>query len=177
MARPTHARRGPRPSVARLRVRGFRSAHDVSLDPGGLCALVGEANSGKSNLLLAIRALLDPGAPGFAADDAAPRDGGRIEIDGTLVGSGELSLVARPPARAERAGAAPPAVAFLPGDLRSSTLLAPFGPDPAPALARFDGLVREALSAAAGRSAAGPAGSFLAALRPAGRSGCGASCC
>ena len=48
--------------LERLRVRGFRSALDVSFAPGRLCALVGEANAGKSNLLLAIRALLDPAA-------------------------------------------------------------------------------------------------------------------
>jgi hypothetical protein len=157
--------------LVRLRVRGFRSALDVSLAPCTLCALVGEANSGKSNLLLAIRALLDHGAPDFAADDAAPGSGGRIEIDGTLAGSGDLSLLVRPPASAERAGVATPAVAFLPGDLRSSTLLAPSGPGSEPALARFAEIVREALGAAGGRSAAGPAGSFLAALETCGALG------
>ena len=45
--------------VTRVEVSGFRSARDVALSPGPLCALVGEANAGKSNLLAAIRAVLE----------------------------------------------------------------------------------------------------------------------
>ena len=46
-----------------VRVRGYRSARDVQLRLGLVTALVGEARSGKSNLLWAIRTLLDPAAP------------------------------------------------------------------------------------------------------------------
>ena len=55
--------------IERLRVRGFRSVRDATLRPRAVCALVGEANAGKSNLLAAVRALLDPVAPALAADD------------------------------------------------------------------------------------------------------------
>ena len=72
-------------------IRGFRTAHDVAFSPGPLCALVGEANTGKSNLLLAVRALLDPGAPPFGADELAP-GAERIEIDGTLTDSRHITL-------------------------------------------------------------------------------------
>ena len=54
----THASFG----VTRVEVSGFRSARDVAFSPGPLCALVGEADAGKSNLLAAIRAVLDPAA-------------------------------------------------------------------------------------------------------------------
>ena len=46
-----------------VRVRDYRSARDVELELGAVTALVGEARSGKSNLLRAVRALLDPDAP------------------------------------------------------------------------------------------------------------------
>ncbi|HXH23720.1 MAG TPA: hypothetical protein VNI78_00640, partial [Vicinamibacterales bacterium] len=44
--------------LARLHVRGFRSIVDARLAPGRLCALVGEPQVGKSNLLAAVNALL-----------------------------------------------------------------------------------------------------------------------
>jgi predicted ATP-dependent endonuclease of OLD family len=47
--------------VVELVVRGYRTVLDVTLRPGPLTVLVGEANAGKSNLLAAIRHLLDPG--------------------------------------------------------------------------------------------------------------------
>lgn len=125
--------------LERLRVRGFRSAFDVSLEPGRLCALVGEANAGKSNLLLAIRALLDPTVRALGAEDAFAGSTGEIVIDGSLVGGGELSLTSRPPGVARFDGGARPPVAFLPGELRTGAVLAPAGgPDGAgtdPALA------------------------------------------
>ena len=44
-------------------MRAYRSARDVELELGPVTALVGEARSGKSSLLAAVRALLDPAAP------------------------------------------------------------------------------------------------------------------
>jgi len=38
----------------RVRIHGFRAARDVTFAPGPLCALVGEAASGKSTVLTAI---------------------------------------------------------------------------------------------------------------------------
>jgi energy-coupling factor transporter ATP-binding protein EcfA2 len=82
----------------RVGVRGFRSAVDVSFAPGRLCALIGEANAGKSNLLLAIRALLDPVAATLEAEDVLRGGDGRIVIEGSLAGGGELVVAATPPA-------------------------------------------------------------------------------
>ena len=48
----------PAGPLVSIRIRGFRSAHDVSFEPGQVTALVGEAGSGKSNLLVAIWKLL-----------------------------------------------------------------------------------------------------------------------
>jgi hypothetical protein len=100
--------------LAHVRVRSFRSARDVTFAPGALCALVGEANAGKSNLLAAIRALLDPGAPPLVPSDVAAGDG-PIEIEATLRDGHRLTL-------ADRSGA-PPVICF-PAALRSSTLVA-----------------------------------------------------
>lgn len=110
--------------LARLRVRGFRSAIDVTLEPGRLCALVGEANVGKSNLLVAIRALLDPATVMLDSDDVSVGGSGEIAIDATLVGGGELSLVWRPPGGSRRSAGQAPPLAFLPGDLRTGEVLA-----------------------------------------------------
>jgi predicted ATP-dependent endonuclease of OLD family len=52
----------PPVGLASVEVRGFRSARSVSFAPGAVSALVGEANAGKSNLIAAIRAALDPEA-------------------------------------------------------------------------------------------------------------------
>lgn len=154
--------------LERLRVRGFRSALDVSLAPGALCALVGEANAGKSNLLLAIRALLDPTAAHFEAADAAPGGDGQIAIVGTLVDGGEITLTAGPPGSPQRTGAPAPAVAFLPGELRTGVLLAPGGHSEggefARPYARFADVLAEQLGAGGDGSATGPAVSFVGAL-------------
>ncbi len=155
--------------LERLRVRGFRSALDVSLTPGPLCALIGEANAGKSNLLLAIHALLDPSAATrLTPADVAPASDGQIAIAGTLAGSGELTLTARPPAAPLHGGPSPPAVAFLPGELRTGAVLAPDGGDQdhsSPALTNFRRLLAEQLdSGVADGSATGPAVSFVDAL-------------
>ncbi len=48
--------------IVEFRVRGFHSIVDATLAPGRLCALVGEAQVGKSNLLAAVNALLDESA-------------------------------------------------------------------------------------------------------------------
>jgi AAA ATPase domain len=111
--------------LERVRVRGFRSALDVTLEPGRLCALVGEANAGKSNLLLAIRALLDPAAPALSAEDVSAGADGEIAIEGWLSGAGARSLAARPPGAPRLSGQQAPPVAFLAGELRTGDLLAP----------------------------------------------------
>ncbi len=149
-------------------MRGFRSARDASFAPGSLCALVGEANAGKSNLLAAIRALLDPGAPELLADDATAGGDGRIRIDGVLGDGRRVSIEAVPPrpSTADRAGAPP--VLFLPASLRSGPVLAPTshgGEAVARALELFEHAFAEQLgSERRARSATVPALSFLSAI-------------
>ena len=46
--------------LAEIRALNFRSARSVVLRPGPICAFIGEPGAGKSNLLFALRALLDP---------------------------------------------------------------------------------------------------------------------
>jgi hypothetical protein len=86
--------------IATVDVRGFRSALEVSFAPGPLCALVGEANVGKSNLLAAIRTALDPAGAPLTAGDATAGGDGSISI---RVGSSR----AISPARTHRIGRSP----------------------------------------------------------------------
>jgi hypothetical protein len=83
---------GTRVGITGAEVRGFRTARDVSFSIGSLCALVGEADAGKSNLLAAIRAVLDPAAAPVTARDAAEGSDGRISIRVTLADGGEAVL-------------------------------------------------------------------------------------
>jgi hypothetical protein len=110
--------------LVRVEVRGFRSAREIAFAPAGVCALVGEANAGKSNILVAIRALLDSGAPPIVRGDLTLGGDGRISIRGVLASGETLCVEAVPPgtARASRQGA--PAVLFLPASARASSLLA-----------------------------------------------------
>lgn len=85
---PTVASGDDRPSdrsrrIAQLRVRGFRSVVDARLAPGRMCALVGEAQVGKSNLLAAVNALLDESAY-LAPTDATTLAETPIQIEATL---------------------------------------------------------------------------------------------
>ncbi|HSE80644.1 MAG TPA: TOPRIM nucleotidyl transferase/hydrolase domain-containing protein [Gaiellaceae bacterium] len=109
-----------------VRVRAYRSARDVELRLGPVTALVGEARSGKSNLLRAVRALLDPEAPPLRREDL-PGRARTVTVEATLAGGGRIDLTATPPepARASRRGA-PPAL-FLPALHRSGPLLDPDG--------------------------------------------------
>jgi hypothetical protein len=116
---PEHVR------LAHVRVRGFRSVGDVAFSPGPVCALVGEAHAGKSNLLAAIRALLDPEATPLRDEDATRGGTGRIRIDGALT-NGRRLTVESPRSRAGGAArAAAPPVLFLPASLRAGAVLAP----------------------------------------------------
>jgi hypothetical protein len=149
----------------RVRVRGFRSVHDIALEPGRLCALVGEAQAGKSNLLAAIRTLLDPGAPPLSRDDVAGGGDGHIHIEGT-VGAQALSVKASPPepSIARREGAPP--VVFLPASERATTVVAP-GTRRASAehvLELFTRALAEPLGGAGGASGAAPALAFVDAI-------------
>ena len=109
--------------LSEVRVRGFRSLLDVTLRPGGVTALVGEASAGKSNLLAAFRALLDPGTAAPTVDDVSVEGDGRIHIEGVLAPSRRVSLSGSPPQLIASRDGAPP-VLFLPAALRSGRVVA-----------------------------------------------------
>jgi len=107
--------------VTRVEVSGFRSARSVAFSPGPLCALVGEANAGKSNLLAAIRAVLDPAAAPLTASDVT-RDGEReVSITLRLADGSTAALVGSPERNAVTVGANPPSVLFLPAEKRADS--------------------------------------------------------
>jgi predicted ATPase len=110
--------------IASVDVRGFRSARDVSFSPGPLCALVGEASAGKSNLLAAIRAVLDPAGASVTGADAAEGGDGRISIRVTLAGGREAVLEASPGHKKVVQHDAAPPVLFLSAEARAGPLLA-----------------------------------------------------
>ena len=131
--------------VTRLEVQGFRTARDVSFGLRSLCALVGEASAGKSNLLAAARAALDPATPRLTAADATEGGDGRISIHVTLAGKAEAVLEARPDHQeVTRSGEVPPAL-FLPADSRAGHV-APAGLADGPAVSAASELFRVALS-------------------------------
>ena len=104
-----------------VRVRAYRSARDVELALGPVTAFVGEARSGKSTLLRAIRTLLDPSAPP-GPEDVRGR-AGALTVEARLADGKRIELRARPPEepQARRRGAPP--VLFLPAAARSGPLL------------------------------------------------------
>ena len=132
----------PRFGITEVVVQGFRSARDVSFTPGQMCALVGEANAGKSNLLAAIRAVLDPAAAPLTAADAADDGGGPISIRVRLAGGAEVALGGSPGRHAINGPESLPPVLFLPAGARADAVLAAGKPDDAeaaPALKIFRG--------------------------------------
>jgi hypothetical protein len=116
------------PLLETLHVEGFRTLIDATLRPGRFCALVGEANAGKSNLLAAIRSVLDPEAAPLTPSDAALGGDGRIRIRGRLADGMEL-IVGSGAGLAAR-GSRLPTVLFLPAGLRSGPVITAPGSSP-----------------------------------------------
>jgi AAA ATPase domain len=106
-----------------ISIRGFRAAREVELRPGALCALVGEASSGKSTVLTAVWMLLEAAAPVPTGEDISHGEN-RVLVEGTSAGR-TIFLDARPPAtlNLNRDGA-PPTI-FFPAALRGTSLVAP----------------------------------------------------
>jgi hypothetical protein len=126
--------------IAGVEVRGFRSAREVSFSPGRVCALVGGANAGKSNLLAAIRAVLDPEAAPLTAADEAKGGDGEMSIRVKLAGGGEAALEGSRGRHALSGPAGLPPVLFLSADARAGAVLAagrPLGAEAALAVAVF----------------------------------------
>jgi predicted ATP-dependent endonuclease of OLD family len=120
--RPARCR--PSFGVAEVEVTGFRSARDVAFSPGPLCALVGEANAGKSNLLAAIRAVLDPAEAPLTPADVAEGGEGEASIRIRLADGSEAALEGRPGRNAVKGGATRPPMLFLPAEARAGAVLA-----------------------------------------------------
>lgn len=133
----------PRPDVrgiAELRVRGFRSIVDLTYAPGPLCALVGEARAGKSNLLAAANVLLDPSATLAAADETTLVE--RPIVLEAALQTGERLRIDASGSRISRTGEPPP-VLFLPAAERAASLVA--GEPADPLASRALGVLRAAL--------------------------------
>src|SRR3990170_3853455 len=126
--------------IVQLHVVGFRSVVDATLAPGRLCALVGEAQVGKSNLLAGINALLDEFAV-LEPTDATTLAESPILIDATLETGERLTLEASD-FEVSRTGEPPP-VLYLPASERAASLVAAEPDDPL--AERALGLFREAL--------------------------------
>ncbi len=146
----------PRFGISELRLRGFRSARNVTLRPGAVCALVGEAGTGKSNLLAAVWTLLDETAPQPSRDDVS--FGGRppIELAARLADGRLVELQAGPQGAVNRSAAGGIEIAFLPAAERAGFLAAPSHT----AVARL--LRRTAAATGEGRSA--PAAALVSAI-------------
>lgn len=119
--------------ISELRVANFRSARRLVLRPGPICAFIGEPGAGKSNVLLAVRALLDPSFDLSASDVTVGERG--LSIEATLADGSTTSL-------AHRNGGPP--IAHFPAALRGGDLLPPTTGSPHAVHA----LVREALARA-----------------------------
>ena len=110
-------------ALVRVHVLGFRTIEDASFRPARVTALVGEASAGKSNLLAAVRALLDPDGAPLTARDLARGDG-PIRISAELADGSELTLEATPSHLSSVDPRERPAVVFLPASLRAGRLVA-----------------------------------------------------
>jgi hypothetical protein len=115
-----------------VHILGFRSLKDTSFRPGTVSAIVGEPSTGKSNLLTAIWALLDPAAAPLSAADVAEDDHGLIRITGELADGSTISVEGEPPGEQTAGGASRPPALFFPAGLRNGPLVAPPGSGTSP---------------------------------------------
>jgi len=115
----------PRPGLllSKVRVRGFRTLIDTYFRPGLVSALVGQPGTGKSNLLAAIRAALDPKAAPLTHADTVREGGPHIRIDvETAEGTGG-SLEGEPPSTSLIKHGDLPPVLYLPASLRGGRIV------------------------------------------------------
>ena len=121
--------------LSEIRVVNFRSARRLTLQPGPVCAFIGEPGAGKSNVLIALRALLDPSFDLSATDITFGERG--VSIGATLADGRSISLDGRT--------GAPPIVHF-PTSLRGGDLVSATSDSPSAEAIR--GVIREALALA-----------------------------
>jgi predicted ATP-dependent endonuclease of OLD family len=106
-------------------MQGYRAARELEFEPGSMCALVGEASSGKSTVLTAIWTLLEAAAPPPTIADIAHGTAGRIHLEAELEKGASIFLDARPPDTLNLNRAGSPPVLFMPANLRPRNLVAP----------------------------------------------------
>lgn len=141
--------------VSNLHVEGFRSARDLRFTPKRMCALVGEARSGKSTMLAAIRAVLDPQASKLATSDIT-QGASRLTIRARLA-SGETLTVQGPPFTISETNDKTPVV-YMPAALRDSSIVAPSATwKNSPATAAFGDLIENSATSDDGHSTTSPA--------------------
>jgi hypothetical protein len=126
------------PLVSAVEIARFRSIRHSSVALSPLCALVGEPEAGKSNLLAALRCVLDPLVPPGPGDR---QHGGpdEISLEATLGSGGAVRLTTSGPGVQRSAGTPPPPVLFLPAAARGDALLASGAAVETPAGALFRG--------------------------------------
>lgn len=150
-----------------VHVHGFRSARDVRVAVGPVCALIGDANAGKSNLLAALHLLLSQ-QPAIDPSDASEGGDGLIRIEGVLRAGGVAALEARAGSAPLMTGDERPPAMFLPAVLRAGPVVAPAATASA-VLARAVETVSEALPArpadGAGASRSAPAAALVDAIQ------------
>src|SRR6266540_768705 len=123
---PSGHRRRLVPPLKRISIQSYRAVRDLEFEPRSMCALVGEASSGKSTVLTAIWTLLEAAAPPTTIDDVSSHGtGGRIHLEADVERGRSIFLDARPPDTLNLNRAGSPPVLFLPANLRSRTLVAP----------------------------------------------------
>jgi hypothetical protein len=110
-----------------VHIRRFRSLKDTSFRPGAMSAIIGEPSTGKSNLLTAIWALLDPDAAPLAPADVAEDGHGAIRVVGEMADGATISVEGSPPGEPSVEGSPRPPALFFPADLRDGPLVAPPG--------------------------------------------------
>jgi predicted ATP-dependent endonuclease of OLD family len=113
------------PPLKRISIGGYRAARELHFEPRSVCALVGEASSGKSTVLTGIWTLLEAAAPPPTIDDVSHGTSGRIHLEADVERGRSIFLDANPPATLNLNRAGAPPVLFFPANLRSRTLLAP----------------------------------------------------
>ncbi len=121
----TEARKGP-VRITDVRVEGFRSIRDARFRPGSLAALIGESGTGKSNLLNAVRAVLDPDAAQLTPEDLARDYEGPTRITAHLSDGSTRLIESDATAPGRHPDGSPPATLFLPARLRTGPVVAPF---------------------------------------------------
>lgn len=110
--------------LTHVRIEGFRTLKSARFSPGPVTALVGEPGTGKSNLLAAVRAVLDPDNAPLTSEDIARTGTGPIRITVETTHQGSSMIHWAPPDSQIREETTTPPVVFMPAALRADQLIA-----------------------------------------------------